>query len=171
MVFFNIRPNFHMLAHIFEACWMDEDWVRSVANIARKTHAKKTHHSTLTRYSAGTGFVSHNKIEKIKCLAWQDSNTSLQIWQWLEPQFEILHCGLGLGFVCVNSCCFMFLMSCWFMFFHVIICHVGSCFFMSQYVMLVHVFSCHNMSCWFMFFNVMLAHVFSCHVGSCFFMS
>ena len=93
---FNIRPKFHMLAHIFDtskvrspivgACWMDEDWVRSVAHLARKTHAKKTHHSTLMRYSAGTGFVSHNKMG-IECLPWQDSNTSLKIWQWLEPQF------------------------------------------------------------------------------------
>lgn len=65
---------------------MDEDWVRSVAHLARKTHAKKTHHSTLMRYSAGTGFVSHNKMG-IECLPWQDSNTSLKIWQWLEPQF------------------------------------------------------------------------------------
>ena len=61
---FNIRPKFHAMAHILEfaqsrrnpvtqACWMEEDWIRGVANLANKTHARTTPVSTLQRYSAG----------------------------------------------------------------------------------------------------------------------
>ena len=65
---FNIRPKFHAMAHILEfaesrrnpvsqSCWMEEDWIRGVANLAKKTHARTTPLSTLQRYSAGQWFV------------------------------------------------------------------------------------------------------------------
>eukprot|EP00435_Cladocopium_sp_Y103_P048868 s2440_g14.t1 len=61
---FNIRPKFHSMSHILEfaqsrrnpvtqACWMEEDWIRSVANLAKKTHSRTTPLSTLQRYTAG----------------------------------------------------------------------------------------------------------------------
>ena len=61
---FNVRPKFHMMVHILEyaqtsrnpisaACWMEEAWVRSVANLAKRTHSKTTQLTTLMRYAAG----------------------------------------------------------------------------------------------------------------------
>ena len=64
---FNVRPKFHGMSHILDfastgrnpvtqSCWMEEDWVRKVANLAKRTHARKTKLSTLQRYSAGVAF-------------------------------------------------------------------------------------------------------------------
>eukprot|EP00435_Cladocopium_sp_Y103_P074390 s636_g48.t1 len=61
---FNVRPKFHSMSHVLDfastgrnpvtqACWMEEDWIRKVANVAKRTHAKRTKLSTLQRYSAG----------------------------------------------------------------------------------------------------------------------
>lgn len=61
---FNIRPKVHSMCHILEfakstrnavaqSCWMEEDWIRGVSNLAKMTHIRKTHESTLKRYCAG----------------------------------------------------------------------------------------------------------------------
>ena len=62
---FNCRPKLHLLAHVVQdlshsprnrlvdAVWMDENWIGEIIRLARKTHAKKTHSSTLMRYTAG----------------------------------------------------------------------------------------------------------------------
>lgn len=66
---FNIRPKFHSMCHILDfatsgknpvsqACWMEEDWVRSVSVLAKRTHAKKTSLSTLQRYTAGQNIIT-----------------------------------------------------------------------------------------------------------------
>lgn len=57
------RPKVHMMCHIFDvrkgrnpaalSCWMDEDWVKGVARVAKKCHGKTSHRTTLQRYSAG----------------------------------------------------------------------------------------------------------------------
>lgn len=69
---FNVRPKYHMLSHIIDmavdtgrnpvtqACWMEEDWVRQVAAVARKTHMRTSQLSTLRRYSAGVGVQTCN---------------------------------------------------------------------------------------------------------------
>ena len=67
----NLRPKTHLWQHLLESCsrirnplvgscWMDEDWLRGVMAVARKTHAAKTHSSTLKRYCAG--------LRSVKCL-------------------------------------------------------------------------------------------------------
>ena len=62
---FNVRPKFHMQVHMLEtaaqtgrnpvvqANWMEEDFVRTVANLAKKTHKRTSHLTTLLRYTAG----------------------------------------------------------------------------------------------------------------------
>lgn len=61
---FNIRPKVHLFVHILDhlvhkrnpvvgSCWMDEDWLRRIMKIARKTHSTKTQESALQRYLAG----------------------------------------------------------------------------------------------------------------------
>ena len=62
---FNVRPKFHMQVHMLEAAaqtgrnpvvqanWMEEDFVRTVANLAKKTHKRTSHLTTLLRYTAG----------------------------------------------------------------------------------------------------------------------
>lgn len=66
---FNIRPKFHSMCHILDfatsgknpvsqACWMEEDWVRSVSVLAKRTQAKKTSLSTLQRYAAGQNIIT-----------------------------------------------------------------------------------------------------------------
>lgn len=60
----NLRPKTHLWQHLLESCsrirnplvgscWMDEDWLRGVMAVARKTHSAKTQSSTLKRYCAG----------------------------------------------------------------------------------------------------------------------
>ena len=74
---FNIRPKFHGMSHILDfaatrrnpvtqSCWMEEDWIRRVANIAKRTHAKKTKLSTLQRYAAGPCTALYS----ISCCLW-----------------------------------------------------------------------------------------------------
>ncbi len=61
---FNIRPKFHLLVHLVDSCvhlknpvasstWMDEDWLKHIGRVARKTHVAKTQQSALQRYLAG----------------------------------------------------------------------------------------------------------------------
>ena len=62
---FNVRPKFHTQVHMLEtaaqtgrnpvvqANWMEEDFVRTVANLAKKTHKRTSHLTTLLRYTAG----------------------------------------------------------------------------------------------------------------------
>lgn len=61
---FNVRPKLHLLCHFLGDCtrirnpltastYMDEDWLRRVMKLARKTHIKTTQSSTLKRYLAG----------------------------------------------------------------------------------------------------------------------
>ena len=61
---FHVRPKLHMLFHVLDscntgknpcsdACWMEEDWIRRVAKLARMTHIKTAERSTLQRYVAG----------------------------------------------------------------------------------------------------------------------
>lgn len=61
---FNIRPKLHLVCHFIcdatrvrnpltASTWMDEDWLRRLMKLARKTHIKKTQSSTLKRYLAG----------------------------------------------------------------------------------------------------------------------
>lgn len=70
----NLRPKTHLWQHLLESCsrirnplagscWMDEDWLRGVMAVARKTHASKTHSSTLKRYCAG--------LCSVKCLSFK----------------------------------------------------------------------------------------------------
>ena len=76
---FNVRPKFHSMSHILEfsqsrrnpvaqSCWMEEDWIRTVANLAKKTHQRKTQLSTLQRYAAGTlPFFSEHAAYILSC--------------------------------------------------------------------------------------------------------
>lgn len=62
---FNCRPKLHLMAHmvatfensprnpLMDAVWMDENWIGQVLKLARKTHCRRTHVSTLLRYTAG----------------------------------------------------------------------------------------------------------------------
>ena len=61
---FNPRPKLHNLCHLLDSCstrrnpvssscWMEEDWVRATAALARKTHASSMQLSLLRRYAAG----------------------------------------------------------------------------------------------------------------------
>ena len=53
----NARPKLHMMCHILDvgtgrnptsqATWMDEDWVKAISTLAKKTHAKK---NTIQRF-------------------------------------------------------------------------------------------------------------------------
>lgn len=63
---FNCRPKLHLMAHmvanfensprnpLMDAVWMDENWIGQVLKLARKTHCRRTHVSTLLRYTAGS---------------------------------------------------------------------------------------------------------------------
>ena len=63
---FNCRPKLHLMAHmvanfatsprnpLVDAVWMDENWIGQVLKLARKTHSRRTHVSTLFRYTAGS---------------------------------------------------------------------------------------------------------------------
>ena len=62
---FNVRPKMHLLCHIVDSCrqtlknpasascWLEENWVGQIARLARKTHVRTSHYSTLMRYAAG----------------------------------------------------------------------------------------------------------------------
>lgn len=60
---FHPRPKVHMCCHLFEvhssrnpvalATWMDEDWVKNVSHLAKRTHGRTAHRTTLQRYAAG----------------------------------------------------------------------------------------------------------------------
>lgn len=89
---FNVRPKFHMMVHVLEyaqtsrnpisaACWMEEDWVRSVANLAKRTHSKATQLTTLMRYAAGPpDRLAMVDIFHIPFVCWpsQDSSNALR---------------------------------------------------------------------------------------------
>lgn len=61
---FNVRPKLHLLTHMITdmvrvrnpvaaSGWMDEDFLKGIMRIARKTHIATTHSSTLKRYLTG----------------------------------------------------------------------------------------------------------------------
>lgn len=60
---FHPRPKVHMMMHIFDtssrrnpvglSCYMDEEWVKQVSRLAKGTHSRTGHRTTLQRYSAG----------------------------------------------------------------------------------------------------------------------
>ena len=60
----NVRPKWHAFQHWAESaqsgrnpmvnsCFMDEDWLKTIMAISRKTHAKTVQRSTLQRFLAG----------------------------------------------------------------------------------------------------------------------
>ena len=66
---FNPRPKLHALCHLLDSCstrrnpvssscWMEEDWVRTTAALAKKTHASATQIALLRRYAAGKRVVA-----------------------------------------------------------------------------------------------------------------
>ena len=70
---FHVRPKLHMLFHVLDscntgknpcsdACWMEEDWIRRVAKLARMTHIKTAERSTLQRYVAGHVFFLRSSL-------------------------------------------------------------------------------------------------------------
>ena len=61
---FNPRPKLHAMCHILDSCatlrnpvssscWMEEDWIRTTAALAQRTHASTTQLSLLMRYYIG----------------------------------------------------------------------------------------------------------------------
>lgn len=63
-VLFHCRPKLHLVAHMVSALynernpvvdclWMDENWIGQIMYLAKKTHRRRTHASTLFRYCAG----------------------------------------------------------------------------------------------------------------------
>ena len=76
----NPRPKFHLIAHAVDQgrrkknprttwCFMDEDWIKSIMRLAKKTHARTTHVAVLTRYTAGL-IVSVYCFVEISWLCW-----------------------------------------------------------------------------------------------------
>lgn len=72
---FNCRPKLHLMAHmvanfensprnpLMDAVWMDENWIGQVLKLARKTHCRRTHVSTLLRYTAGPCWIMWNMFQ------------------------------------------------------------------------------------------------------------
>ena len=70
-----VRPKFHLLHHLFllsksqrrnvsaYACWMDEDWIKKVAAIARKVHLKSYAIHTLKRWLLGIRYKVAEVLE------------------------------------------------------------------------------------------------------------
>ena len=63
---FNVRPKLHMVTDVVRvrnpvaaSGWMDEDFIKRVMRIARKTHIATTHSSALKRYLTGQGCPSN----------------------------------------------------------------------------------------------------------------
>ena len=108
---FNVRPKFHGMSHILDfastgrnpvtqSCWMEEDWVRKVANLAKRTHARKTKLSTLQRYSAGVAIwyalalyfavLDTLHIGRIKILLGTEAGA--HVWRFLCQKIDDLQC-------------------------------------------------------------------------------
>ena len=64
---FNPRPKMHTCwtaappNPVSSSCWMEEDWVRATAALARKTHASSMQLSMLRRYAAGAKHFSSRR--------------------------------------------------------------------------------------------------------------
>lgn len=78
---FNVRPKLHILTHVISdvvrvrnpvaaSGWMDEDFIKRVMRIARKTHIATTHSSALKRYLAGQGCLCKLSVLDATCVKW-----------------------------------------------------------------------------------------------------
>ena len=68
---------------VVDCLWMDENWIGQIMYLAKKTHSRRTHASTLFRYCAGLLCLDHYFVgclflaglkaalhEGMTCLVW-----------------------------------------------------------------------------------------------------
>ena len=83
---FHCRPKLHLVAHmvddlsnqrnpVVDCLWMDENWIGQIMHLAKKTHSRRTHASTLFRYCAG---LSHLFCFFLSCLLFAGLKAALR---------------------------------------------------------------------------------------------